>query len=374
MFRSVAIAVVLSLTSAGAQAGDFTGLGDLPGGVFRSNAQAISADGTTVVGFGAGAAGMVEAFRWTASEGMVSLTPNSYGIAFGISADGSTIVGHRNVSGTGPSTPFRWTTEYGMGDLNGVSQGDAYNASADGGVVVGSDGFGNGYRWTSSGGAVGLGGVPPGYSDSHPYGISADGSVISGVLSSDTYASNPQAFRWTSEGGVVGLGSLTSAHSYSHAYAVSADGTAVVGWSANAVDQPEAFRWTTEEGMVGLGILSGYNYSLAQAASADASVIVGFSANGPDNNGEAFIWTEATGMESLFDVLVANGTTGLTGWTLNQALGVSADGRSIAGWGTNPLGQEEAFIAHISPVPIPAAFWLFGGALGLLGVVRRRVI
>lgn len=70
------------------------GLGDLPGGQVRSNAQAVSADGSVVVGYSSTASGD-EAYRRTASDGMVGLGhltgyANSYSDA--VSADGSVVV------------------------------------------------------------------------------------------------------------------------------------------------------------------------------------------------------------------------------------------------------------------------------------------
>ena len=47
-------------------------LGDLPGVNFLSDAQAVSADGSVVVG-GSSSGGTLEAFRWTEGGGMVGL-------------------------------------------------------------------------------------------------------------------------------------------------------------------------------------------------------------------------------------------------------------------------------------------------------------
>ena len=47
-------------------------LGELAGGEFRSSANAVSADGSVVVGYSNSAAGP-EAFRWTQSDGMQGL-------------------------------------------------------------------------------------------------------------------------------------------------------------------------------------------------------------------------------------------------------------------------------------------------------------
>src|SRR5262249_26551175 len=76
-------------------AASLTPLGDLPGGEFRSVANGVSADGSTVIGFSGLGAGQ-EAFRWTSAGGMVGLGDLSGGdfesSANGVSADGSVVV------------------------------------------------------------------------------------------------------------------------------------------------------------------------------------------------------------------------------------------------------------------------------------------
>ena len=69
-------------------------------------------------------------------------------------------------------------------------------------------------------------------------------------------------------------------------------------------------------------------------------------------------------------MLIAGGATGLTGWTLNQATGVSADGRSIVGFGRNPAGNTEAWLAAI---PEPSSLLLLAGAAaaGIATLLRR---
>src|SRR5689334_4676153 len=52
----------------------FQGLGQLPGGeLSNSSADAVSADGSTVVGTSSSDRSDLEAFRWTAATGMVGL-------------------------------------------------------------------------------------------------------------------------------------------------------------------------------------------------------------------------------------------------------------------------------------------------------------
>lgn len=73
-------------------------LGDLPGNLLQSVANAVSADGSVIVGQASSdRATNFEAFRWTKKDGMVGLgglDPNKiFSIAFGISADGNMITG-----------------------------------------------------------------------------------------------------------------------------------------------------------------------------------------------------------------------------------------------------------------------------------------
>ena len=72
---------------------------------------------------------------------------------------------------------------------------------------------------------VPLGDLSGGSFASRATAVSADGSVVVGE---STTASGQEAFRWTQSGGMVGLGSL-SAESSSRAFGVSSDGSVVVG-------------------------------------------------------------------------------------------------------------------------------------------------
>jgi hypothetical protein len=73
------------------------------------------------------------------------------------------------------------------------------------------------------------------------------------------------------------------------------------------------------------------------------------------------------GTRYLEDVLVGECGMDLTGWTLERATGVSADGITIVGYGTNPYGFTERWIAVI---PEPASFLLL--AFGGLALLRTR--
>jgi len=365
----------------------FAGLGDLPGGDFQTGAYGISADGSVVVGYGVTSQG-AEAFRWTRADGMVGLgdLPGGGfgGRASGVSADGSVIVG-ASYSASGWEA-FRWTAGEGMvglGDLaGGYFESDAHAVSADGSTIVGagvSDSGPEAFRWTESGGMVGLGALPGGtiYS-SEATGVSADGSVIVGQSSSAM--GTEEAFRWTEASGLVGLGDLPGSYSGSRAWGVSSDGAVVVGggrcpgpmWPGH-----EAFRWTTSGGMVGLGDLPGGAFdSEAIAVSADGSVVVGASCSRPflvwPGGFEAFVWDAEHGMRNLRELLVNEYGLDLSGWTLIAGMGVSADGSTIIGNGRFEYApgqfRSEGWIVHL---PEPTSLW-FLVAGGLLALGRRR--
>ena len=345
--------VPLLLFSAGAHSASFQGIGILQG-KSASQATDISGDGSTIVGYNSG--GDSQAFYWTATAGMVALDATNGGIKFanGVNSDGSVIVGSN-----GGFDSFRWTAADGMQDIGAVSglggRVIAKGVSADGSTVVGQNQYNfaggsrfDAFRWTTTSNAQSLGFLPGADSAGSfaaATATSADGAVVVGNSRS---TEGQQAFRWSVAGGMISLGTLptTNSSSISAANAVSNDGAFVVGYSFSDSGQ-EAFLWTKADGMTGLGDLTGGIYaSQATGVSADGSIVVGNSADGSSNYNTAFIWDADNGMRNLKTVL-ENESLDLAGWELRVTSGVSDDGTVVTGWGLNPAGQTEAWVAQI---------------------------
>jgi probable HAF family extracellular repeat protein len=130
----------------------------LPGGYYFSIAEAVSGDGSRIVGLSSSELGE-EPYRWTQSDGMRSLgaisgTPFP-GWAFDISDDGNVVVGGRRLA-SGPNEAFAWTEAGGRVDLGDVPGGNfssaATGVSQNGDVIVGSSEDENGqvaFMWDS---------------------------------------------------------------------------------------------------------------------------------------------------------------------------------------------------------------------------------
>ena len=321
-----------AVSSIQAHAQSLTDLGTLPGGS-SSYANAVSADGSVVIGEADIANGDSRAFRWTGGvmTSLGTLSGGSSSGANGVSADGSVVVGYAsNASNQGRA--FRWTSAGGMENLGTLPGGDdsaAYGVSSNGSVVVGNSDSSTGqraFRWT--GGLMADLGTLPGGSFSYAGGVSADGLVVVGSSYNSTGA--VRAFRW-SDGLMTDLGTLAGGH-HSYARGVSANGSVVVGTSGSLAGQ-RAFRWM-DGVMTSLGTLPGGSSSGANGVSADGSVVVGYASNA-SNQGRAFRWTSAGGMENL-------GT--LPGGYSSYATGASADGSVVVGTATNAAGDEHAFL------------------------------
>jgi len=371
----------------------FRPLGDLPGGEFKSSANAVSADGTTVVGYSSAARGD-EAFVWTPETGMFGLGDlpggESDSTATAVSADGSVVVGGATTA-TGKEA-FRWTVQTGMvgiGYLPGGSlQSVALGVSADGSVVVGWSRVATGpeaFRWTAQEGMRGVGFLADSPARSEAHAVSGDGTVIVGTAQSSR---GVEAFRWTAADGMVGLGDLEGGEFRSEVWGISPDGTEIVGYGSTAIGIL-GFRWTVGEHMLPIGDPRA-DICVADGVSREG-VIVGFRALPGRSGGplpqQAFVWDAGHGLRALRHVLIEEYGLDLVGWELQAATGISADGMTIVGWGTNPQGKTEGWLVSLPHSTVEPSSWLARNsgvavvvAVGLvavivlvvMGVLRRK--
>jgi probable HAF family extracellular repeat protein len=350
--RAICIAALLTGCSDGqvdtGAHSTFSGLGVLPGDV-STQASAVSADGLVVVGNGQTAAGKSTAFRWSAQSGLISLgrfPGGTFSNARAVSADGSVVLGDGDASATARAV-FRWTASTGMvrlaslGDANLCAAG---GMSGDGNVLAGTCLTVNNsaFRWTAPTGMVALGQFGGG-SDrtSTALAVSSQGDVIVG-------AGHPVltgAVRWTSAGAADLLGKVAGDVSAS-ALAVSRDGGVVVGYSIEPGLRSRMFRWTPAAGMTAISASTDTLFdSVASAVSGDGQVVVG-GASTP--GGEvALIWDAQHGLRTLEAALQQDHQSTVPGWKLQRATGISDDGRTLVGYGTNAGGQTEAWILHL---------------------------
>jgi probable HAF family extracellular repeat protein len=372
--RVLAAAFVLCCAGPAGAVPTFTPLG----GGLPSRANGVSADGTWVVGTGTGPSGPV-AFRWSASTGLQVIGD---GTANGVSDDGSVVVGGSNF-GSGPEA-YRWTAGGGMAGLGDLPTGGfmshATAVSGDGSVVVGYsdsdhvvvDDLGDtrvsaeeAFRWDAATGMVGLGIVAPGpwYNSFYSIasGISQDGAVIAGT-SSDY---NDAPFHWTQTGGMetdcfecelVGAG-------------ISPDGKTIVGGILDPSWGGAAFRWDFEtEGLEFLDTPDGLAFSAALDASLGGEFLVGFVGDFETGETQAALWDDENNVYLLSELLAELGL-GLPGWTLESATAISADGRTIVGYGINPDGFREAWVVNM---PEPGTALLLALGLSILAAHRRH--
>ena len=325
----------------------FEGIGTLPGAQFGSSAVDISEDGKTVLGNSDEGLNMI-AFRWRdgvmTSLGHFPDDPLMLSEGSGVSADGTVAAGV-GISGNG-TEGFRWSGGplIGLGDLaGGLFYSHAFEISGDGDVIVGLSRTEAGdfpFRW-EDGVMTNLsedfdGEIPDGNARS----ISNDGQVIIGSISTSM---GMRMFRWQSD--VMEAIANPTGGTAPFARSLSADGSVIVGHATIAPGHVEAFRWADGAYQFLGDLPGGAMDSRAIDVSADGSVVVGASSG---SNGLApFVWDAGHGLRDLDEVLRVRLKLDLDGWTLSEAVGVSGDGRTIAGKGLNPLGKSEAWIAHV---------------------------
>jgi uncharacterized membrane protein len=320
-----------------------------------------------------------------------------------ISADGRVAAGFATSAGT----PLTWTRAGGRVDVPFV--GRAFGISGDGTTIAGRAAGGVAFRYAGPGTYQPLP-APTGFANNQADGVSGDGSVVVGTGQSGS--SSAMAWRWTDGTGTQALGRTRPGHSASFAQAVSRDGQTIVGWSGGGGAAGEAFRWTPSSGLQALPLPIGNIFGTqATATNHDGSLIAGFSGDNPalvwHNGGsptllpqlagwgilvphgisddgtvvagqgtnpnveqEAWIWTPTRGSESLFSYLTSQGVSVPTGWRLASCTGMSADGRTFAGYAFNASQIRE--VGFVTTVPTPGALVTVCAAFLVTSKRKRR--
>lgn len=257
-----------------------TDLGTL-GGDF-SDAVALSADGSIIVGNSTTSDGKNRAVKWTngvTSPVDLGTLNNNTSYAKAVSADGMVIVGYAEYA-PNVSHAVSWMngalTPTDLGTLGGATS-TANVVSANGRVIAGQSETSNGElhaaSWTD--GALSpsdLGTLGGYYSD--VLTLSADGSVLAGV--SNNEFGEFRAVSWRA--GATTPTDLGTLGGYSSDVAsISADGSIIVGSSTTTEGNSRAVYWANGATVpTDLGTLGGVS-STAMAMSADGTVVVGTS-------------------------------------------------------------------------------------------------
>ena len=359
----------------------FQGLGapaNLPGATSSAFADvnAISADGTTVVGEVQDDPNGLGAF-WNTTNGSIQFvtSPADFSWPFGVSNDGSVL----SIGGPGQS-PYRWTKQSDQLQpiplLQSQLGSDLY-VSGDGTTFTAFEGSYGVLRWTAAGGTsliipgtsyeqsgvtYSVGGVTyDGIVD--VVGVSSDGTVVGGSLFSPD--SGTELFQWDNGN----LSTLQGGQNYFYdPDTLSPDGSVLVGLETTYLSSIQGFQYQDflwgPNGVTNFGPayteapatydLPSQPYFVPFATSNSATTIVGeqtgfVSSGQQETTTEAAIWDATNGLRNLQAVLVADGLgSALTGWNLTQATAITPDGNTIAGVGIDPQGLEEPWVAHLN--------------------------
>lgn len=368
---------VVTASAAFPAPGYFQGLGDLPGGDRASSAEAISSDGQTVVGYSA-VNGGEEAFRWSLHEGLRGLGDLAGDVhdsrALGVSGDGSVIVGFGH--GDAGMEAFRWSANEGLRGLGDFLDDQrisslAYDVSDDGRTIVGTGNYspgggprpvtGRAFAWTDALGLKALGDLPGLPDCSRAVAISPQGTDIVGIGDCDAsfqVEDLGQAVRFHGAAPATSVADASGQSPRSFATGVSTAST-VVGAQV-FTDKNEsrllATRWSPEgipaELLAPQAVLSSIAYDLSDAN----EVVVGMAYLAtPAGASQALLWDPVRGGQDLRSLLASFGYAHALEWQLEEARGVSADGRTITGTGTNPRGDREAWVARLA-LPLAGDF------------------
>jgi probable HAF family extracellular repeat protein len=310
------------------------------------------------------ATGLTEAVVWSGG----SVTSIGYeGIARGVNNSGVVVGETGTATLTSPNgEAYMWQngTYTSLGTLGGSYSG-AYDINESGvitgismptgGGILGIHGFVYDNNTLSDLGTVSS---PTGYSRGH--GINDAGEIVGRASLADFGDSEKHLAYWPDPST---LNSIPTNGTYSTGQQINNNGIIVGNGRLAGSNTQYGMVWD-ETGLLAVLDTLGGRSSRAWSIN-DAGIIVGWAHNA-DGAKRAIVSYD--GGETIIDLNDLVGS--LEGWdSLDEAYDINENGQ-IVGYGTLSTGERGAFV--LSVVPIPAAVWLFGSALGLLGWMRKR--
>jgi hypothetical protein len=260
----------------------------------------------------------VQAGLWTEAGGWIDLgSPHAAGCGedlssgFDVSADGHVTVGLAWDGCT--TTPFRWDDTDGSGAFEALEP---------------------------------LGTPPEGVKrgpNNRATVISDDGAIAAGFGENGVAGLDRVAAWWDAdgEGTLIDVG----VEAPSEVLSISADGSVMAG-----VYGYEGWVWTAASGPVAIARPEAALPSdpvFPNAMTADGSAVYGAVGSSFFSIPIAFVWTEQGGTRALADVAADAGIALPTGYTLNNVMGASADGRVLIGIASDADGLSKSFVLRL---------------------------
>lgn len=327
---------------------------------------AISGDGQVIAG---NTLGTYETCRWTRAGGLVPLGMSSVAVlgrgagAPDISDDGARISATILGADSTYITQGLWTEGSGWqetmppippdGGLLDESLGSAWGLSGDGTTVVGlywrpgqTDGSAHASIWSEGGVVTDLGSNG---GSSRANACNADGSVVVGWA--ERFDGTWQPTVW--ENGV--LTTLTPTEGFCEAHAVLPDGSTIYGASYDlhsmrfygAAWDRVGSTWV-ERSIGALPGTSGQGYVAPNDVTPDGRVVVGYNAYFFGSS-TGFLWTEETGIVDIVDFVTERGGTWPSQFVVTSATAISDDGTIIVGTGQDTFFpfNSRTFLVHV---------------------------
>jgi len=311
-------------------------------------------------------------------------TPGFY--ASDLSANGTVVCGNL----IGPYETFRWTAETGevlLGEAtvpvlgSGAGSPDiSYDGNHISATILTVDNqfatqgiWTEGQGWTRAFPPLAPGGAPIDNSIASAWGLSGDGSTITGFYWSSN-ATGPfggaQPSAWSQSGGVTVLERDEGRNA--RVNGANFDGTMFCGWEENTFGQWQPTVW--RDGMK-MRLSENEAFVGAEQMTSDGGTVVGNSLNTSTLNREPTVWTW-NGMSYNEQRLgVLPGTPAINGWGV--ALGVTDDASMVVGanfYSFSPGGTADGFIWTEDTGLVKADDYVAGLGLDIAGEIHIRSV